>query len=91
MELTPFTTEDYITLSGRVLSLYRLAQAGFEPGRDLARVMARVIEPCHSSGLIENPRQALKFITEVVDITRHCPERLKPMLADLKERFTADL
>lgn len=91
MELTPFTTADYITLSGRVLSLYCLAQAGFEPGRDLARVMARVIEPCHSSGLIENPRQALKFITEVVDITRHCPERLKPMLVDLKERFTADL
>ena len=88
MELTPFSTEDYIALSGRVLSLYRLAQAGFEPGRDLARVMARVIEPCHSSGLIENPRQALKFITEVVDITRHRPERLRPMLSDLKERFT---
>lgn len=89
MELTPFTTEDYITLSRRVLSLYRLAQAEFEPGRNLATVMAKVIEPCHLCGLIENPRQALKFITEVVDITRHCPEHLKPMLADLKKRFTA--
>jgi hypothetical protein len=87
MELMPFTTEDYITLSSRVLSLYGLAQAEFEPGRELAKVMAKVIEPCHLSGLIENPRQALKFITEVVDITRHRPGRLRPMLADLKERL----
>ena len=87
MELTPFETADYITLSERVLSLYGLAQAEFAPGEELAEVMAKVIEPCHLSGLIENPRQALKFITEVVDITRHRPERLKPMLADLKRRL----
>lgn len=87
MELTPFETADYITLSERVLSLYGLAQAKFAPGSELAQVMAKVIEPCHLSGLIENPRQALKFITEVVDITRHRPERLKLMLADLERRL----
>jgi len=89
MELKPFTTEDYVTLAGRVLSLYDLADSDFDAGRNLAGLMARVIEPCHAAGLIENPRQALKFITEVVDITRHRPERLKPMLSDLKARFAA--
>ena len=85
MDLTPFTTRDYITLSERVMALYHLAQTRLDVGEKLAALMAKVIEPCHRTGLIENPRQALKFITEVVDITRHRPGRLKPMLEDLAQ------
>jgi len=87
MELTPFKTADYVTLSKRVLSLYGLAQTELTPSKELAHLMARVIEPCHLNGLIENPRQALKFITELVDITRHRPERLRPVIADLKRHL----
>jgi hypothetical protein len=87
MDLTPFRTEDYVTLSKRVLSLYRLAYADLDQGAELPALMARVIEPCHRRGLIDNPRQALKFITEVVDITRHRPERLRPMLKDLDRQL----
>ncbi len=89
MALPPFTTKDYITLSERVMSLYDLAQTPLALGVKLAALMAKVIEPCHRSGLIENPRQALKFITEVVDITRHRPGRLKPMLEDLLVYLTS--
>ncbi len=89
MALPPFTTKDYITLSERVMSLYDLAQTPLALGVKLAALMAKVIEPCHRSGLIENPRQALKFITEVVDITRHRPDRLKPMLEDLLVYLTS--
>jgi hypothetical protein len=49
--------------------------------------MAKVIEPCHLGGLIDNPRQTLKFITEVVDITRHRPQSLRPMLANLERHL----
>lgn len=87
MDLTPFDTSDYIALSSRVLSLYGLAHKDFTPGPDLASLMARVIEPCHVQGLIENPRQALKFITELIDITRHSPGRLKPALKDLERHL----
>jgi hypothetical protein len=87
MELTPFTTADYVTLTRRVLSLYDLAQTELAPGEELASLMAKVIEPCHLGGLIDNPRQALKFITEVVDITRHRPESLRPMLANLERHL----
>jgi len=87
MDLPPFETEDYVTLSKRVLTLYDLAQTGLAPGEELASLMARVIEPCHLCGLIDNPRQALKFITELVDITRHRPESLRPMLADLEQHL----
>jgi hypothetical protein len=87
MELNPFSTADYVTLSSRVLSLYELAQTELAPGKELASLMAKVIEPCHLYGLIDNPRQALKFITEVIDITRHRPESLKPMLTDLERHL----
>jgi len=89
MELQPFSTKDYVTLSERVLSLYGRAQTELALRKDLASLMAKVIEPCHQYGLIENPRQALKFITEVVDITRHRPERLKPMLSDLQQHLNS--
>lgn len=91
MDLTPFKAEDYVTLSRRVLSLYGLAQTALAPGKELAALMAKVIEPCHSCGLIENPRQALKFITELVDITRHRPESLRPMLADLERHLKSSM
>jgi hypothetical protein len=87
MELNPFGTADYVTLSRRVLYLYELAQTELVAGKGLASLMAKVIEPCHLYGLIDNPRQALKFITEVIDITRHRPESLKPMLADLERHL----
>ncbi|MGD2013200.1 MAG: DUF2791 family P-loop domain-containing protein, partial [Desulfobacterales bacterium] len=87
MELNPFSTADYVTLASRVLSLYELAQTELIPGKELASLMAKVIEGCHLYGLIDNPRQALKFITEVIDITRHRPESLKPMLADLEQHL----
>ncbi|MCF8130261.1 MAG: ATP-binding protein [Deltaproteobacteria bacterium] len=87
MSLPTFSTNDYITLSERVLALYELAQTPLANGKNLAPLLAKVIEPCHKNGLVENPRQALKFITEVVDITRHRPDRLKPMLQELLERL----
>lgn len=89
MELTPFQTSDYIALASRVLSLYRLAEPAFSPGQDIETLMGKVLKSCHIRGLIENPRQALKFITEVVDITRHAPERLRPVLKDLATRLEA--
>ena len=91
MELAPFRTEDYVTLSKRVLSLYERAYDDLAPGNELASLMARVIEPCHQRGLIDNPRQALKFITEVMDITRHRPDRLVPMLKTLLEHLRSAL
>lgn len=89
IELQPFDTVDYVTLSSRVLSLYGLADTDFVPGSDLASLMAKIIEVCHLRGLIENPRQALKFITELIDITRHCPDRLRPTLKDLERHLNA--
>ncbi len=89
IELAHFDSSDYVILSNRVLSLYALADSGFTPGSGLSSLMAKVIEPCHLHGLIENPRQALKFITEIVDIARHCPEKLKPTLRNLERRLNA--
>jgi len=87
MSLPSFSTNDYITLSERVLALYELAQTPLAMEKKLAPLLAKVIEPCYQMGLVENPRQALKFITEVVDITRHRPDRLKPMLQELLKRL----
>ncbi len=89
IELARFNATDYVVLSNRVLSLYALADSGFAPGPDLSTLMAKVIEPCHLHGIIENPRQALKFITEIVDITRHRPDKLKPVLRNLEKHLNA--
>lgn len=86
-DLTPFTPADYEALVGRVLSLYGISEGGFKPGEGLIPLMGSLIHASHSKGLIENPRQALKFITELVDITRHSPNRLQRVLRDLAARF----
>ncbi len=87
LELRPFDTEAFVALSQRVLALYERAGVPLAPGAGLAPLLARVMEACHRRGLIENPRQALKFVTELVDVARLRPERVKPLLVELKERF----
>jgi hypothetical protein len=87
LELRPFDTEAFVALSQRVLALYERAGVPLSPGVGLAPLLARVMEACHRRGFIENPRQALKFVTELVDVARLRPERVKPLLAELKERF----
>jgi hypothetical protein len=87
LELTHFGTREYITLSERALSLYRLANVDLVLEDMIAPAMAVVIQECCRQGLIENPRQALKFITEIVDVTRHAPHRTQAVLSDLKRRL----
>jgi len=87
MELRPFRPEEYVTLAERVLVLYRIAGLDLSLGPELAKLMAKVIEPCHRRGLIENPRQAHKFITELVDLTRHRPESIRPVLSDIERQL----
>lgn len=84
LDLKQFGTREYISLSERVLSLYRLAGVELVFRDTLAQAMAVVIQACCRQGLIENPRQALKFITEIVDLTRHAPHRTQAVLAELK-------
>jgi hypothetical protein len=87
LELSSFGLSEYRVLAERVLALYRLAGAELELQTKLASPMAMVLEACHGQGVIENPRQALKFVTEIVDIARHAPSRLKPVLVELKQRL----
>ncbi|MCP4677062.1 MAG: hypothetical protein GY854_16415 [Deltaproteobacteria bacterium] len=87
MELSAFDTGDYVTLSERVLELYCMAGVDLVLDSSMAPLMAEVIRPCHESGLIENPRQALKFITELVDLARYSPEKIRPILYDLVDRL----
>lgn len=68
LEFSPFGLSEYRVLAERVLALYRLAGAKLELQTKLPSPMAMVMEACHGQGVIENPRQALKFVTEIVDI-----------------------
>ena len=73
-------------LATRVLDLYRLAGTSLDLPDSLGSVLARVITPCVDRGIIENPRQALKFITEIVDIARHCSGRIDAFLREVRSR-----
>ncbi|MBI4703453.1 MAG: DUF2791 family P-loop domain-containing protein [Deltaproteobacteria bacterium] len=87
LELQPLERADFVTLSQRVFSLYQLAEENPGLGSELASIMGTVIDACHRRGLVDSPRQALKLVTELVDLARHRPERLKPVLAELRRQW----
>lgn len=80
--------EDYQELCRRLVEIYRLAYPDFTVGAEVQRPLGQVVYLGVDRGVFENPRQVLKFILEMLDISRLCrdriPDYVKEVLAHLR-------
>jgi hypothetical protein len=74
--LEPLHAEHLMELATRVCALYRTAypDGAWKDGFDIA--LSRVVAVLLQKQRVETPRQAMKFIVEMLDIQRHHPDRL---------------
>lgn len=75
--------EDFEKLASRVLRLYRDAHEEPLPAA-LDALLPRIISGLHRHGLLNTPRQSMKFIVELLDIARRRPTRLRDAVGELQ-------
>ncbi|WP_158542556.1 BREX system ATP-binding domain-containing protein [Lujinxingia litoralis] len=83
VDLNPLGPDDFELLAARVLRLYRQAHTQALPAA-LDQLLPRIIAGLYRHGLVTSPRQAMKFIVELLDIARHNPGALRPAVAELQ-------
>jgi hypothetical protein len=86
-ELSAFGLDDYRTLVERVFVHYQRARPEADIDERIVGALAKVVSGLLGSGYVENPRQAMKFIVEFLDIAVFRPGEMKRVVADLRSMY----
>ncbi len=79
---------DYLDLTQRVFALYANAHPGEKLTSAMVEPLANIITHLVDCGLVTNPRQAMKFLIEFLDLVRHLPGQIPQVLRELQQTFT---
>src|SRR5690606_20458028 len=74
-QLQPLEPLDYVELARRVCDFYASSRPDWSLPGALVDPLARVLRGLIQSGYVTNPRHAMKFIIEFLDIVRYHPDR----------------
>lgn len=83
--LNPLSDLDYLQITQRVCKLYERAYPQHALPAGLSAPLAEVVNGLVHQGQFTNPRQAMKFLTEFLDIVRYHPEEVPKVLQNLME------
>lgn len=86
-ELNPLKLEDYQALVERVFAYYRRARPESLIDERVVGALGKVVAGLLGSGYVENPRQAMKFIVEFLDLATHRPRDMKRVVQDLRSLY----
>jgi hypothetical protein len=86
-ELGAFEMGDYRALVERVFDHYGRARPEDEIDERVVGALGQVVSGLLGSGYVENPRQAMKFIVEFLDLTVFRPESMKQVVGDLRSMY----
>ncbi|MCB9727386.1 MAG: DUF2791 family P-loop domain-containing protein [Deltaproteobacteria bacterium] len=82
--LAALSADDYQRLCERVCDFYASAWPDWTLQAAIVPALSRVVSELLRSRYIENPRQAMKFIVEFLDIARSQPEGVAPMVRKIQ-------
>jgi hypothetical protein len=86
-ELSSLGLDDYHTLVERVFVHYQRARPEADIDERIVGALGKVVSGLLGSGYVENPRQAMKFIVEFLDIAVFRPGEMKRVVADLRSMY----
>ena len=78
--------EEYAELTRRVCDFYASARADWELPGPLVGALTKVVQGLHGSGFVHNPRHAMKFLIEFLDVVRYHPARVGEVVRGLQEQ-----
>lgn len=81
--LQPLNLGHYQELASRVVEIYKLAYPDFQAADRLHQPMGQVLFRGVENGRLENPRQVLKFILEILDVARLSKDSIQPYVEEV--------
>ncbi|MFB6372616.1 MAG: BREX system ATP-binding domain-containing protein [Bradymonadaceae bacterium] len=83
-ELGRFDDRDYAELAAKVCDFYASAYPDWEMTERTVTRCTSLVEDCRSRGHIANPRDAMKFLVEFLDIARRRPDEVGDVVRQLE-------
>ena len=85
--LRPLSDADYRLLVSRVCDVYASAIPDLTLPEPLVPALAKLAGGLVAGGYVLNPRQAMKFVIEFLDVVRYHPQSVGPVVRDLQSRL----
>jgi hypothetical protein len=86
-EIAPLRADDYRTLVTRVFETHRQAHPDSDLDNRHLAALTKVVSSLVAHAYIENPRQAMKFVVEFLDLATTRRDRIKDAIAQLKAMY----
>ena len=86
-EISRLELEDYKNLVTAVAVHYRQARQDKALSPAIEGALSKVVAGLLHSGYIENPRQAMKFVVEFLDLVHFRPEDMPQVVSDLRQMY----
>ncbi len=83
-ELRPFDDRDYAELATKACDFYASAYPDWTMTERTVTRCTTLLEDCRAKGHVGNPRDAMKFLVEFLDVARHHPDQLGEVVRDLE-------
>lgn len=87
VELPHLEPSDYDELVRRVLTVFEGAEPDAELPGGLNGPLAQVVRGLLSTGVVENPRQAIKFLVQFLDTAHRQPRELPQVFRTLRDQL----
>lgn len=84
-QLAALEPVDYTELAQRVCDFYASARPDWKLPAALVAPLAKVLRGLIQSGYVQNPRHAMKFIIEFLDVVRYHPDRVASVVRNLQD------
>jgi hypothetical protein len=86
--LKPLETPEYIELARRVCDFYASSRPDWELPEAIIGPVGKVLAGLVRGGIVANPRQAMKFVIELLDVVRFKPSDLGPVIRGLQQQLS---
>ena len=86
-ELSRLEMDDYRLLATEVASHYRRARADADIGDKMEGALCKLVSGLLHSGYIENPRQAMKFVVEFLDLSTFRRDQMPEVIQQLRQMY----
>lgn len=86
--LTPLSHADYMALAARICDFYASAYSDWGLPGKLVEPLGKVLSGLIQAGHVSNPRHAMKFLVEFLDVVRFQPAKVGTVVRGLQSQLT---
>lgn len=86
-EISAISTDDYDELTAKICDFYASARSQNTLDQSTVQTLIKLIRQTRHSGFLQNPREAMKLLIELLDIHFYHPDQLSRVITELQRKM----